>query len=47
MSFQTDCQLFSNGHGSEAEYLCAWRGSLSPVIDTLRRMAGTTEDEFL
>jgi methyl-accepting chemotaxis protein len=47
MSFQTDSQLFSNGHGTEAEYLCAWRGSLFPAIDTLQRMAGTTEDEFL
>lgn len=27
--------------------LMEWRATLAPAIDTLRRMAGTTEDEFL
>ena len=47
MSFQTPSTLFSNDPGSGAEALCIWRGVLSPAIETLRRMAGTTEDEFL
>jgi len=34
--------------GSEnADLLVAWREIISPSIDTLRGMAGTTEDEFL
>jgi methyl-accepting chemotaxis protein len=30
-----------------AETIALWRDVLSPAIETLRRMAGTTEDEFL
>lgn len=30
-----------------SEELCSWRGILVPAIDSLRRMAGTTEDQFL
>ena len=47
MSFQTGSQLFSSDSGTGVEALCTWRSVLSPVIETLRRMAGTTEDEFL
>lgn len=32
---------------SGSEELCSWRGILVPAIDSLRRMAGTTEDQFL
>lgn len=31
----------------ESEILCEWQAMLAPAIDTLRKMAGTTEDEFL
>lgn len=37
--------LTTNQSGTAA--VSTWRGVLSPAIDTLRRMAGTTEDEFL
>ena len=38
---------FESGGESGAEVLCGWRGILVPAIDSLRRMAGTTEDQFL
>jgi methyl-accepting chemotaxis protein len=47
LSFKTDRQLVPRSTGTGAEALCAWRAVLSPAIETLRRMAGTTEDEFL
>jgi methyl-accepting chemotaxis protein len=40
-------QFNSSVRDSGAETLAVWRGVLSPAIETLRRMAGTTEDEFL
>lgn len=45
--------LQTAGEGSSSndrigtEAVAAWRGALTPAIETLRRMAGTTEDEFL
>lgn len=47
MIFQATGQhtLIKNQSGIEA--VTAWRDVLSPAIETLRRMAGTTEDEFL
>ena len=47
MSFQTSSQLSITNSQIDAEILTAWRGVLPPAIETLRRMAGTTEDEFL
>ena len=47
MSFQTGSQLFSSGSGSGGDTLRRWRGVLSPAIEILQRMAGTTENEFL
>ncbi len=47
MSFQTSSQLFSSDSGASVKAMCIWKGVLSPSIETLRRMAGTTEDEFL
>ncbi|MHB8056842.1 MAG: methyl-accepting chemotaxis protein [Desulfuromonadaceae bacterium] len=32
---------------TSGNHLVVWRNVLSPAIDTLRQMAGTTEDEFL
>ncbi len=37
----------SNDARIESEILCEWQAMLAPAIDTLRKMAGTTEDEFL
>lgn len=47
MIFQSTGQhtLINNQSGIEA--VSAWRDVLSPAIETLRIMAGTTEDEFL
>ncbi|MEI6703924.1 MAG: hypothetical protein WCL71_10400, partial [Deltaproteobacteria bacterium] len=47
MSFEINSQLPSTNSQAGSEVLCVWRGVLSPAIETLRRMAGTTEDEFL
>ena len=47
MSFQTSSQLISSDFGTGGDILSVWRGVLSPAIEALRRMAGTTEDEFL
>ncbi|MFZ4860206.1 MAG: methyl-accepting chemotaxis protein, partial [Desulfuromonadaceae bacterium] len=47
MSFQTSSQLFSSAPGTGEKAMCLWKGVLSPSIETLRRMAGTTENEFL
>jgi methyl-accepting chemotaxis protein len=47
MSYQTGSQPFSSDPGTGAEALRIWRGVLSPAVETLQRMAGTTEDEFL
>lgn len=47
MSFQTAPQFSPTDTESGAEVLAAWRNVLSPAIETLREMAGTTEDEFL
>lgn len=41
MAFQTVVQNHNNTH------LAGWRDSITPVIEMLRQMAGTTEDEFL
>jgi methyl-accepting chemotaxis protein len=47
MSFENNSQLPSTNSQAGSEVLRIWSGVLSPAIDTLRRMAGTTEDEFL
>jgi methyl-accepting chemotaxis protein len=47
MSFEISSQLPSSNNQTGSEALCIWQGVLSPAIETLRRMAGTTEDEFL
>lgn len=47
MTFQTDRAYTSTSELTGAETLTAWRDALSPVIETLQRMAGTTENEFL
>ncbi len=47
MSYPETLQFSSSNVAAGAEVLAAWRDALSPEIETLRRMAGTTEDEFL
>jgi len=47
LSFQTGGHHFPDERGSGIETLSVWRGSLCSAIETLRQMAGTTEDEFL
>jgi len=41
MTFQTGSQSESTAQ------VAGWRNAIGPAIETLRRMAGTTEDEFL
>lgn len=40
-------ELHTTSHVEIDSQLSGWRNSIVPAIDTLRRMAGTTEDEFL
>ncbi|MEI6207567.1 MAG: hypothetical protein WCP20_12365 [Desulfuromonadales bacterium] len=47
MTLQTTRQTFSTTTQAGAETLATWLNVLPPAIETLRRMAGTTEDEFL
>ncbi len=47
MTFQTTGQSSSTNSRIGAEAVSAWLNVLSPAIETLRKMAGTTEDEFL
>ena len=47
MTFHTTRQLFPAQTRTGAEAFADWRDVIRPAIDTLRRMAGTTEDEFL
>jgi len=47
MSFEINSQLPSSNTQTGSDVLSVWRGALYPAIDTLQRMAGTTEDEFL
>ena len=47
MAFETNTQRFSSISMADAESLAAWKDLLFPAIETLRQMAGTTEDEFL
>lgn len=44
--FSTQKSPSDNAHAG-SEILCEWRSMLAPAIETLRNMAGTTEDEFL
>ncbi|MDD5286249.1 MAG: methyl-accepting chemotaxis protein [Desulfuromonadaceae bacterium] len=47
MTLQSPIQQFSTETDTGAETLLLWRDLLSPAIETLQGMAGTTEDEFL
>lgn len=47
MQFVSTQEISSENVQAGTEALCEWRSMLAPAIDTLRRMAGTTEDEFL
>ena len=47
MISETNYQYSSPDALTALETLAVWRVALSPAIDTLRLMAGTTEDEFL
>lgn len=47
MSHLATRQPLGNNAQSGENTLSAWRGVITPVIETLQRMAGTTEDEFL
>ena len=47
MQFVSTRETSSVNVQAATEALCEWRSMLAPAIDTLCRMAGTTEDEFL
>ena len=47
MIIQTTLPLSTTNTRNGAETFANWRGVLSAVIEILRQMAGTTEDEFL
>lgn len=47
MMFQTAGQDSSSSDRIGAEAVAAWREALTPAIEALRQMAGTTEEEFL
>lgn len=47
MTFQTTRPYSASSAQAGLEALGLWRDVLSPAIETLRMMAGTTEDEFL
>ncbi len=48
MTFELYRQLSSgSSSGADSDAVSDWRNTVSPAIETLRRMAGTTEDEFL
>lgn len=47
MSLAIESFSEKNDSASVAETVASWRKSIAPAIDTLRVMAGTTEDEFL
>lgn len=47
MQFVSTRETSAENVQAGTEALCEWRSMLAPAIDTLRRMAGTTEDEFL
>lgn len=47
MAFEPTTQLFTSDSLGDTETLAVWQNVLAPAIETLRQMAGTTEDEFL
>lgn len=47
MAFEPTTQLFTSDSLGDSETLAVWQNVLAPAIETLRQMAGTTEDEFL
>jgi len=47
MSFNKTGQISPATNRIGGESLDAWRNSFSPAIEILRRMTGTTENEFL
>ena len=47
MQIFTTLESPSENHSVGMEVLFEWRNILTPAIEALRHMAGTTEDEFL
>lgn len=47
MSFQASSNIAAQDNSIGTEVFAEWRAVLAPALDILRRMAGTTENEFL